>query len=806
MSVDIDTLLQDKRRLHALISYYDMQKDAMTSTYVERDGVRYVSVHKVDIGKPFMQAVTYDILQTPPASNNNSDEESYAPLRQVNYTKFFQYLTSHKYEGEEYSICRLEHPLVRQIRAEGESVEQHLLPEYVKYAFQDSGARPTDFKSDINILVSVPQYIDPASRLNTGNYARKSVTFSKDDLEGIGILAVDEVSGDIDGRGFCRVKIVFSFDEAPLVCDFTPSFQAIGPNARFFRGNDTKNLWFETNHNNRDVRKRDYITAKKYLICKELGDTLQVLFQTQLRDPRICMFTADTILAARNKIEGNPVVCKNWLERTKNSFDECIFFTPPVNRATYERGLIRVIKKDLIYKNTLLMKLIMDALRRGFFIAGYEETRPFRVDLLAERKSRLNVLKSSKTNFIPEENQETEDEEKTVIVNQDPEPTEAEYLRLPRSKAEDFFSGILLDIDTANVEISKAEKTTSEMCTEFKQRLIRDFAAIHMFKRGRNNPYLIPDRKTLFENKPFTDNRASIFQIVFPTQNISRMSARPRPAIRRKQRGGADDIKLSLDTHPNEIFEAVLRKNLQGPFHESYEEEELYELMNVLHYYFQYVGEICVEEGILKTLIQGYYTRDKFNDYTLEAFERDYLNAKIQWIFSEPFAGDNEKNYISDRILPQNRPSAPTPNSPQRFGTPVAKEVLKPVAKSPGAVTATPNRGPPGTVPSTAARPRASAFGSQQNLNEGYPLPQALGYKKSNSNSSAAGVPLGKPGVKSAFKMRRIGTFNTSQLTPATKLPFNSGLVPPPPPRRTATFGGKKKKTNRRTRKRKNKA
>jgi hypothetical protein len=792
MSIDIDALLQNKRYLHALISYYDMQKDAMTSTYMERDGVRYVSVHKVEIGKPFMQQATYEILRTP------YEEESYAPLPQVNYTKFFQYLTSHKYAGEEYSICRLEHPLVRQMRAEGESVDQYLLPEYVKYAFQDSGARPTDFKSDINILVSIPQYIDPASRLNTGNYARKSVTFSKDELEGIGILAVNEVSGDIDARGFCRVKIIFTFDETPLLCEFTPSFQAIGPNAKFFKGNDTKNLWFETNHNNRDVRLRDVKTAKKYLICKELGDTLQVLFQKQLRDPRICMFTADTILAARSKIEGNPVVCKNWLERTKNSFDECIFFTPPVNRATYERGLIRVIKNDLIYKNTLLIKLIMDALRRGFFIAGYEETSPFRVDLLAERKSSLHILKSLKTNIISEENVETEDDEKTVIVNGDPELTAADYLRLRRSKEEDFFSGILVEIDTANKEISKAEKPGSETCSEFKQRLIRDFAAIHMFKRGRNNPYLIPDRKTLFEGKPFTNDRASIFQILFPTQNISRMSARPRPAIKRKQRGGSEDIKLSLDTHPNEIFEAVLRKNLQGPFHESYEEEELYELMNVLHYYFQYVGEICVEEGILKNLIQGYYTRDKFNGYTLENFREDYLKAKIEWIFSQPFAGDSEKNLIHKSIFAEkdiqsnknkgqvSRPSGPSQNnevransSPQRFLTPLPKEDLaKPMAKSPSFTT--PDRPKLVSQPTTATRSRSLAFGSEANMNDQestFPKPRPIAKNKSNSFSS-------RDNRASAFKrvLPGIGTFNRTR------------------------SGGSKKKKVRRTRKRKNKA
>jgi hypothetical protein len=792
MSVNIDALLQNKRYLHALISYYDMQKDAMTSTYMERDGVRYVSVHKVEIGKPFMQQATYDILRT------RREEEYYAPLPQVNYTKFFQYLTSHKYAGEEYSICRLEHPLVRQMRAEGESVRQYLLPEYVRHAFQDSGARPTDFKSDINILISIPQYIDPASRLNTGNYARNSVTFSKAELEDIGILAVEEVSGDIDARGFCRVKIIFTFDEeTPLLCEFTPSFQAIGPNAKFFKGNDTKNLWFETNNNNRDVRLRDVKTAKKYLICKELGDTLQVLFQKQLRDPQICMFTADTILAARSKIEGNPVVCKNWLERTKNSFDECIFFTPPVNRATYERGLIRVIKNDLIYKNTLLINLIMDALRRGFFIAGYEETRPFRVDLLAERKSSLNILKSLNRNIISEENQETEDEARTEIVNGEPELTQADYLRLPRSKAEDFFSVILFDIHTANAEISKAEKPGSETCSEFKQRLIRDFAAIHMFKRGRNNPYLIPDRKTLFEGKPFTNDRDSIFQILFPNQNISRMSARPRPAIKRKQRGGSEDIKLSLDTHPNEIFEAVLRKNLQGPFHESYEEEELYELMNVLHYYFQYVGEICVEEGILKNLIQGYYTRDKFNGYTLENFRQEYLKAKIEWIFSQPFAGDSEENLIQKSIFAEkdiqsnknegqvSRPSVPLQKnevrekSPQRFLTPLPKEDLaKPKAKSPSFTT--PDRRNPVPQPRTANRSRPLAFGSEANMNDQestFPMPRPIAKNKSNSFSS-------RDNRRSAFKrvLPGVGTFNSRRR------------------------GGSKKKKVRRTRKRKNKA
>jgi hypothetical protein len=211
------------------------------------------------------------------------------------------------------------------------------LPERVSYAIQDSGLSPSDFGKFV-YLITPASYIDSAPRSSHSTllfgfdkYIPKSV-FTKM----LGISHIETLKSSIDKSNMvCNVNITCVFDNRMhnINTTFNNSMTPIHGDIEFFKGNATKNTWFQTAGEYAPTNAL-YDTGCKYLLCKVIGDILQSYygkeFERTLPDGhnRVCLFTYDKVLATRCRILQLPVVLKDYNSLEKE-LHECIYYPSP---------------------------------------------------------------------------------------------------------------------------------------------------------------------------------------------------------------------------------------------------------------------------------------------------------------------------------------------------------------------------------------------------------------------------------------------------------------------------------------------
>ena len=189
------------------------------------------------------------------------------------------------------------------------------LPLGVDNAFHDSGYSPTQIKHDINQILSPGSYIDPASRAKSGV---QNVTVEDGDIPELDFIrfgfggAIKSFKGEARSHGAMKdmMKITINFsDGSDIVTTRTHKHKHAGSDIDYFGGNFKKNTWISDNSNSKSDDKLNM--AKKYILCKELGDTLQVLYAHKIigNNLRIkyCIFTGDNTVLVRSRELGIPV-------------------------------------------------------------------------------------------------------------------------------------------------------------------------------------------------------------------------------------------------------------------------------------------------------------------------------------------------------------------------------------------------------------------------------------------------------------------------------------------------------------------
>jgi len=378
---------EKKKQLHAYISYYDMFKDA----------------HKVKVpvegsGEEFMRVAAEQILMVSGAPRRDHRDLT-AFMKALNKTSFGQQTAK---------ICRLEH-----LDGQGNDItEKNKLPPFIDSCFQDAFKDPLSIREDLKVLIGLGQYLDPASRningelvgFNGGGLTR---TYTKEELENIGIWGVQSIQGKRLPNNECEATIIINYNGMNIAeistfsqvsnrsinyetikCKFTSNFKPITPDTKdYFLGNATKNRWFNANADRRigantQVKRDLYRTAIKFLICKEIGDTFQVLFHSLYassaepsspivsspegssdKDMSICMLTCDNVVSSRSRLEGNTVLARSGNaendeeDEEKDKFGEYTLYykgDPEVEK----RGLISMFCNNSIRNNEKVIAII----------------------------------------------------------------------------------------------------------------------------------------------------------------------------------------------------------------------------------------------------------------------------------------------------------------------------------------------------------------------------------------------------------------------------------------------------------------
>ena len=667
----------DKKKLHAYISYYDMFKDAQK-----------VKVPVTGSGEEFMRLAAEQILMVSGAPRRDHRDLSFF-MKALNKTSFGQ---------QTQKICRLEH-----LDGQGNDItERNKLPPFIKSCFQDAFKDPLSIREDLEILVGLAQYLDPASRningelvgFNGGGFTR---TYTKEDLQTIGIWGVDSIQGRRLPNNECEATVILNYSGMSIAasvnnletikCNFTSNFKPITPDTKdFFLGNATKNRWFNANADRRtganpQTKRELYRTGIKFLICKEIGDTFQVLFhslyastgepsspsslpRTSEKDMSICMLTCDNVVSSRSRLEGNTVLARSGNaenddeDEEKDKFGEYTLYYKG-DAAVEKRGLIDMFCNNSIRNNEKVISIIQKLLDEGTL-----EIQGNSIDLTSPKNKYIPLFLDYILNVITKQNTDISTIKISVDPNQSPEDVRKLCIKkeavMMFKQQRDKITCIytlekMLPDSLSYAELLEGfftylanDSAYASVATQLTRRATTAGIAASKLKKPQLGSILL----SLLSNVPLltTRERPTRSRMLQPTTplNINVATINPEPSSMNNQVGGLyhleeENLKVSemnpsftMRDNPNEMYRYTvdcLFLEVNNEIHmskiqiQSFSPDILFHFFNLMYYYFNYVGEICAEKGILKRCIYTFLTGG-FSNLKLEDFESWYLNQK----------------------------------------------------------------------------------------------------------------------------------------------------------------------------------
>ena len=611
--------------LHTIMTYYDILKDAHAS--------------------PSVMAKNNELLYK--ALKSVITDEAEKKIKELNITQPHSFFDTFEnaINGTSYTIKKK----IGRIQHISDK-PQNKLPDFIKIAIEESGIKPIQFAADIESKLSIASYIDPfPSRTQTQtcfSYDHSQnpkvlngpglTRLTKSELYTIGIHGINTIEGKIDGSSWeCETKIVFDHTSSPLTNRFSNRFIETGhygnEYGRYFAGNPTKNTWFNSNTG---VDKKNI--AIKFILCKEIGDSLQVLLASKFKESleetenSVCIFSCDSVVGKRSRLLKVNSLIKNYGNEPIGAlYDECILYLaekPDIKKEI--ESIIATIKKNVIEHNKNVITMINGAIENGFDIPT-SRSLPFTPEIVA------NFLINDIINKIKEVNITIDN---GFIETGASSPGIINVHKYP-------------NIPTDIKEIESYEKAIKKLkaCHIFflhkatgKYRLIRTekymFADGSRFSQNQSIGDIIEQNLSRAPKRtyPFGNPRSSLRIVSAPdTQEVLRPVTQevPQEVLRPVPQGGGgleDDYRRKYKD--KDLFDMIHDPNslLEKKVIEYYGEkgeDYLYGLMNTLYHIFDYINEISVDKEILD-LINNEFNKEK----TLPVSEFDNLFNSYQRI------------------------------------------------------------------------------------------------------------------------------------------------------------------------------
>jgi hypothetical protein len=264
-----------------------------------------------------------------------------------------------------------------------------------KYIYRDSGFTPSDFSEKYISVYSPGSYIDPGRRKKPGNVPNlrifptpgRNVTLKSDYLDQYGFGNVlEEIQCETDEAKNCGLTIKTKraltshgepFLNTEVINKTINSRFEVKPPPNYFTSNTEKN----TILNNPDTSMPE---KTKYLLGKELGDTLQVLyasvhfrdamlFDKSLTELNACVFTVDNTVLIRSKLCGLPVAMQQMDPVV--GVHVCNYYLPTTDSAELLAQQKRILMDEAILTNSKMIRRIKKVISEGFdYDKAYELT------------------------------------------------------------------------------------------------------------------------------------------------------------------------------------------------------------------------------------------------------------------------------------------------------------------------------------------------------------------------------------------------------------------------------------------------
>jgi hypothetical protein len=530
------------------------------------------------------------------------------------------------------------------------------LPVEVEYAFHDSGYSPTQIKYEIKQILSPGSYIDPASRAKLGDgdvsLERGVTEITKADFEELGFeKAIHSFKGEVSGS---NMKITITFpDRSQFHTERTKEQGHAGEGTDYFGGNVIKNKWFNNNPDGSpDI-------AKKYVLCKELGDTLQVMYANKIikhqRKPSVqyCMFTSDNVVLARCRQYRISVCVQQHVKKEYANVGSCYYY---MNSEITDAERISIFKamykKQCLDRNATVIQNIKDITDVFYFdnreLPLDEGFKKLFNDIIKHIQEISEDVKKGDPNMTLDEYKKFTAERtafslvsgKKINYNFSrvfPKPTRAVW-----DEGELF--GVVIhrmisrDVDRSPKYKAKTFQESQEARDErFKLRKLR----LEAIKAGN-----FLDRINSF-GKTFSKS----IQALVEKQGaiIERWREAWSNWFGSKQRGGGHDelvepcptqdfYDMACCIFLEKIEEADYLKREYNPktvTKEEVAEDFAYEFLCFAYNYLNYIGDTPIDEKILSPLIQ-LYMDGKIHDYEIDGFEGQWeqfikgINVKKQ--------------------------------------------------------------------------------------------------------------------------------------------------------------------------------
>lgn len=251
------------------------------------------------------------------------------------------------------------------------------LPNIVKYGFHDSGYSPFDVRNGIQVVLTPASYIDPGPRAKFNpkdpNLIIKGTEYviNEDIFKDIGFEnAIKTFRGKDHGNGQMEIQIGMVGDTFTVYRTNEQGY--IPPGLDYFGGNTIKNTWFNDPTNAKNSK-----DAKRFILAKELGDTLQVVFAKIIMgapNQEYCMFTDDSVVATRSRELQLPFCIKDRSIKEYENLGRCLYYLPTIDKREQTKKLRDMYLDQCIHhNNTILFNIRLLLFSRYIIVSGEEE-------------------------------------------------------------------------------------------------------------------------------------------------------------------------------------------------------------------------------------------------------------------------------------------------------------------------------------------------------------------------------------------------------------------------------------------------
>ena len=256
-----------------------------------------------------------------------------------------------------------------------------IIPAEIVNAIVDAAADPKQYNNNITIVETPSQFSDPGTRPLPGLYYPRDGPPITIILSNYGFAPNSTFTARFnhtDDPITATIEIVLNGTTITVTIDRNGKYNSIIINGvvydyaaiQAFAGNPTKNAFINGMNNQKPL---DVLFAIVYVLCKEIGDTIQVLMLIdllvgELNTSNTLIFTPDIVFAMRCRIVYIPCLLKKMV--ANSVYRSLLHYTGKVNEQQQLIAINTCYKNQCITQNTGIIMLIDRLIIIGQFSLG----------------------------------------------------------------------------------------------------------------------------------------------------------------------------------------------------------------------------------------------------------------------------------------------------------------------------------------------------------------------------------------------------------------------------------------------------